>query len=225
MGQLRPARRAAAPRVALTAALAASAACGGGADRPAPPPPAAPAADPVPNAAAPAAPGRVVDSILPMAEQLRRFRADLGPAPAALAGGAASREALVRAYARAVEARDTVALRRMVLSRAEFAFLYFPESPLARRPYEVPPALLWFQITEGSNKGVVRALRRLGGRPLGYAGHACEGPPKPEGPNRLWERCRVRVVRAPGDTAALRLFGSVLERGGRYKFVGYANDF
>jgi hypothetical protein len=223
MGQFRSARRAAAVRAALTAALAAPAACGGAADRPAPP--AAPAPNPPPNAAAPAPPGRVVDSIVPMAEQLRRFRAGLGPAPAALDGGAVSREALVRAYVRAVEARDTAALRRMVLSRAEFAFLYFPESPLARRPYEVPPGLLWFQITEGSNKGIVRALRRLGGRPLGYGGHACEGAPKREGPNRLWERCRVRVVRAPGDTAALRLFGSVLERGGRYKFVGYANDF
>jgi hypothetical protein len=31
-------------------------------------------------------------------------------------------------------------------------------------------------------------------------------------------------VRAPGDTATARLFGSVLERDGTFKFVSYAND-
>jgi hypothetical protein len=160
-----------------------------------------------------------------MPELLRRFRADLGPAPAALAGGAASREALVRAFVRAVETRDTAAFRRLTLSRAEFAYLYFPDSPLARPPYEMPPALLWFQLTEGSHKGVGRLLARLGGAPLGYAGHRCAAPPERQGANRLWERCTVRLVGAPGDTAVRRLFGPIVARGGRFKFLGYANDY
>jgi hypothetical protein len=217
----------------LCAALAAGAGCGrapdpGGAS--AAPTAAAqtavtPAAAAPPRAAAPAPPGRVVDSILPMPELLRRFRADLGPAPAALGGGAPSREALVRAFVRAVEARDTAALRRLVLSRAEFAYLYFPESPVSRPPYSAPPALAWFQLVEGSNKGGGRLLARLGGRPLGYAGHRCEGPGERQGANRVWARCTVRLARAAGDTAERRLFGSVVARGGRYKFASYANDF
>lgn len=181
-----------------------------------------------PAAAAPpaavAASAGVVDSIVPIDEALRRFRADLGAPPAAL-DGERSRDALVRRFVRAVETRDTSALRAMALSRAEFAYLYYPESPLSRRPYEEPPALLWFRIQEGSNAGAVRLLRRLGGAPSGFVSHACERAPEREGPNALWERCRVRRVRAPGDTVEERLFGSIVARDGRYKFVSYANDF
>jgi hypothetical protein len=169
------------------------------------------------------APG-VVDSIVPIAEALRRFRADLGPAPGRL-DGAPSRDALVRRFVRAVETSDTNALRAMTLSRAEFAYLYYPESPLSRPPYEEPPALLWFRVSEGSSTGIVRVLRRYGGRSLGYRSYACEPTPKREGANTLWERCRVRHVRAPGDTVEERLFGSVVARGGRFEFVSYANDF
>jgi hypothetical protein len=160
-----------------------------------------------------------------MPELLRRFREGLGPAPEALAGGAGSREALVRRFVRAVETRDSAAFRAMMLTRAEFAYLYFPESPLARAPYEAPPALLWFQMTEGSNKGAGRLLARLGGRPLGYAGYRCPDAPARQGANRVWERCTVRVVRAPGDTVDRRLFGSIVERAGQFKFASYANEF
>ena len=166
----------------------------------------------------------VVDSIIPIDEALRRFRADLGAAPTTL-DGERSRDALVRRFVRAVETRDTSALRAMALSRAEFAYLYYPESPLSRRPYEEPPALLWFRIQEGSSAGAVRVLRRHGGAPLGFVSYGCEGAPKREGASAFWERCRVRRVRAPGDTVDERLFGSIVARDGRYKFVSYANDF
>jgi hypothetical protein len=214
----RPSRSLPARWAAAVLAAGSAAACGREAPRP-PAPPNAPATPP-----AVAARPQVVDSILPIPELLRRFRADLGPDPQRLAGGAESREALVRRFARAVETLDTAAVRELVLSRREFAYLYYPETPLARPPYEAPPALLWFQISEGSNKGVTRLLRRLGGRPLGVVDHACAATPERQGPNRLWQRCTVRHVRAPGDTVRARMFGSVIERGGRYKFVSYAND-
>ena len=85
-------------------------------------------------------------------------------------------------------------------------------------------ALLWFRMSEASNTGIGRVLARHGARPLGYVSHRCEPAPKREGANALWGRCRVRRVRAPGDTVEERLFGSVVSRGGRYKFVSYAND-
>ena len=166
----------------------------------------------------------VVDSLIPIPELLRRFRVGLEPAPTGLEHAAPSRDVLVRRFVRAVEAQDTAAIRDLVLSRREFAYLYYPSSPLAQRPYEEPPALLWFQLSEGSNKGIVRVLRRLGGRSLGVLSYHCEPSPTRQGDNRLWQRCAVRRVRAPGDTVEARLFGSVVERGGRFKFVSYAND-
>ena len=217
VSSLGAARRAAAALVTL----ATTGACAG-ADTPTARPPAAPATATAPTAAA--APVGVVDSILPMPELLRRFRADLGADPGRLTGGASSRAALVRRFADAVAAEDTATLRELTVSRREFAYLVYPTHPLARPPYALPPALLWFQIGEGSQKGITRLLRRHGGRPLGIVGHACEAEPERQGENRVWARCTVRQVRGPGDTVTARLFGSVLARGGVFKFVGYAND-
>ena len=64
--------------------------------------------------------GRVVDSILPREEALRRFREGLAPVDS-LAGGAGSRDELVAAFVRGIAAADTAAIARMAVSRAEFA--------------------------------------------------------------------------------------------------------
>ncbi|HEX8452934.1 MAG TPA: hypothetical protein VF647_12610 [Longimicrobium sp.] len=168
-------------------------------------------------AAPPAAQSVVVDSIFPPAEAMRRFRAGL-PEVDSLSGGATSRGELVRRFVRAVETQDTAELRTLLMNRAEFAYLYFPTSRFARPPLRTDPALLWFQMQMNSEKGIVRLLRRHGGADAGFRGHECEDAPVAEGENRLWERCTVRL--AEGED---RWFGTVIERGGRYKMVGYAN--
>jgi hypothetical protein len=162
-----------------------------------------------------------VDSAIPIDEALQRFRQDL-PEVTALNGGLDSREQLVREFVRALGGRDTVALRRMVLTAGEFAWLYYPYSPLSRPPYELSPALMWFQLQGESEKGASRLLSERASRTLRYLGHTC-GSPRVEGKNRVHPSCELRRVTAAGDTVAERLFGLILERDGRYKFVGYAN--
>lgn len=168
-----------------------------------------------------AASGGVVDSSLPVEEHLRRFRAGLSE-PTALRGGAATRDALVRRFLSAVESADTAALATLVLDRAEFAWLYYPHTRYTAAPYELSPALLWFQMQNVSSRSITRLLMRHGGQPLGASGYTC-GPPLLEGPNRVWSDCRV-VLGAPPDTASLRLFGSILEHGGTFKLVSLANE-
>jgi hypothetical protein len=213
-----PCRGVGAARVALVA-LVALGACGR--DRG----PAAPAAPPARAANAPdgvgAAPGAsAVDSVIPRAEEMRRFTADLGPAPVALSGGERSRDALVRRFVQALERRDTANLRRMHLTRAEFAYLYYPSAPVSRPPYDLSPGLFWFQLDGNSNRGIARALAERGGRPLGYAGVDC-ATPVTEGENRVHARCVIHHTGAGGRDEML--FGSILERGGRFKFISYAN--
>jgi len=180
--------------------------------------PDAPAAPPAAHSSAPPA---VVDSILPPEEAMRRFRAGLAEVDS-LSGGASSRGELVRRFVRAVEKQDTAELRTLLLNRAEFAYLYFPGSRFSRPPLRTDPALLWFQMQMNSEKGIVRLLRRKGGTDAGLRGHECEDAPVVEGENRLWEKCTVRVTEG-GVERADRWFGSVIERGGRYKLVSYAN--
>ena len=164
---------------------------------------------------------RQIDSAVPIDEALRRFRQDL-PKQEALRGGLVSREKLVREFVHALEVQDTAALRRMVLSAAEFAWLYYPSSPLSRPPYELAPALMWFQLQGESERGASRLLTERSGRPLQYIDHACSAP-RVEGRNRIHSHCELRHLTPVGDTVAERLFGLIIQRDGSHKFVSYAN--
>lgn len=136
--------------------------------------------------------------------------------------GADGREELVRRFVGALEQRDTATLKLLVLSRAEFAFLYYPTAREALPPYELPPEVMWFRLVGESEQGLQLALERFGGRSVGYGGHHC-GEPRQEGANTLWGWCRVQSTAPDGQTADLALFGLIVERAGRYKFVSYAN--
>jgi len=195
------------------AALLALAACRADA-----PPEQAPPAAPPPAAA----PAGVVDSIHSPEEALRRFREGV-PEVASLAGGARSRDELVRRFIRAVERRDTAELRSIVVTRAEFAYLLYPESRFSRPPTRMEPALLWFQMQMNSEKGISRVVRRHGGADTGFAGYACEAEPRVEGATRLWEECSIRRSDAERGEHSIRWFGSIVERGGHYKLMSYAN--
>jgi hypothetical protein len=163
-----------------------------------------------------------VDSALPMDEALRRFRADLGTPPAALSPAFRSREALVRTLVEVVERSDTVGLVPLVLTSAEFAYMYYPTNPLARPPYALAPALMWLRLQE-SNRRAAFALMRAHGGPLGYVGHECTHSER-QGANTIWSDCKVRRRAADGAERSERLFGTIIERDGRYKFVGLNNE-
>lgn len=165
-----------------------------------------------------------VDSILPMDEAIRRFREGL-PEVERLTGGARSREELVTAFIRAVQSGDTTALRGMLVSRAEYAYLYFPSSIYMNKPYELAPGLAWFMNMQNSEKGITRVMRRLGGQDLGFDGYECTDEVT-EGANTFWRSCTVSY-RDPErkSRVARRLFGAIIERGGQHKFLSYANDF
>jgi hypothetical protein len=168
-------------------------------------------------------PGYVIDSVLPVEEELRRFRAGLGTAPVALEGGARSREALVRRFFDALASADTAALRSMLLSRAEFAYLIYPSSPYTHEPYRQPPGLVWMQLRSATARGGHRLLERARG--FQYHSHRCDAEPAREGQNYLWRHCRAKVLAAPGHTAQMALFGVIVERGGRFKFASYDTDY
>jgi hypothetical protein len=162
-----------------------------------------------------------VDSLISREEALRRFRTGLTPAES-LSGDVVSRDALVRRYVRSIEKRDTAELRRLLLTRSEFAYLYYPTNPQALPPYDLSPDLMWFMLSTGSEKGVSRTLSQFGGQRLGYGGYICDSVPSHQGANNVWGPCTVRLHPVGGDSISERLFGLIVERGGRYKFVSYA---
>lgn len=169
-------------------------------------------------------PGYVVDSLHPIEDEIRRFQQEAGEPPGGFSFGATSSGALVTAFVRALEQNDTTALARLVVNRKEFGYLVYPSSPNVRPPYRQSPELVWLQRSAATNKGAARLLSRFGGHSLDYAGHTCPGAPVREGANTLWSACFVNSASpTSGDTTRLRLFGPIIERGGRYKFLSLAN--
>ena len=172
-----------------------------------------------------AQPGYIVDSILPIEEQLRRFRAGVPDTVRELAGGASSQDALVRTFLRGLSASDTAALVRLTISRAEFGWLIYPNSPLSAPPYRLAPDLAWMQHAAASGTGLTRLLERLGGSGVQLLSWECEEGPLMEGANRVWRGCAVRFERPGAEQQTLRLFSSIIERQGRFKILSYANGF
>ena len=175
------------------------------------------------NIRAVVAAGGVVDSILPIAEHLRRFRATAGERPDTLRHASPTAKLLLDRWARALSARDTTALNQMLLDRAEFAWLYYPDAKMSKPPYEAPPGLLWGQLLASSNTGVHKLLNKFGGASLSIRSFTCPRAAEIEGDNRLHEGCIVRLKAGQSSVAPNRFFGTIIERNERFKFIGYAN--
>jgi hypothetical protein len=165
-----------------------------------------------------------VDTLRPPSEALSLFRDGL-PIADSLSGGAPSRDSLVARFVDAVARQDTAAIRAMVLDRAEYGWIYFPSLQRMNPGTNMQPEVMWMLHAQESEKGITRVMRRLGGGQARFGAYACEAAPQVEGPNRYWHACTVEVSAQDGEKATLKLFGSLIERGGRWKIVSYTNDF
>lgn len=207
-------------RNAISALLLASAACTGGEALPA----AEQGGGAPPATSANLWGGAVVDSALPISEALRRFQASVPePAPASLRGGAASLDELLERLVAAYAGGDAAALDSLGLTRAEFGYLYYPESPYPEPPYGLAPDLLWHLIEQGGARGAARARERLGGRGAHLVGHRCSAPARMAGPGRVWGPCFASIRYADGAEEELQLVNAALERDGRFKLVTFDN--
>jgi hypothetical protein len=162
------------------------------------------------------------DTSVSIAEALRKFRSTLTETPNRLATTAPTREALVRQFMRAVTSGDTAGLRAMQITRAEFAYLVYPDNRQSRPPYELEPDLMWMQIGGSNALGVRHLLRELGGHPAEYVDHRCTRTDH-DGRTTIHSLCLVRFRSSGGQLDEQQLFGSIIERDGRFKFLSYAN--
>jgi hypothetical protein len=159
----------------------------------------------------------VIKSAPTIESELAAFRSDMTVAPRSLVG-APTRDSLVRLFQKALASNDSTALKRLEITREQFAYLYYPESKLARPPYELNPQTMWMQIDAQRQRGLRLLLARYGGRKLKVRGLECR---QPERENAVViHQCLV----VTSDAATpMQLFGSILERDDQFKFVGYAN--
>lgn len=74
-----------------------------------------------------------------------------------------------------------------------------------------------------SQKGATRLLNRYSGKELRIVRNDRKTPARIDGRNVLWDDCVQRVLEGR-DTVAIRLFGGIYERNGRFKIFSYSND-
>lgn len=173
---------------------------------------------------APAAPtAGVVDSILPPEVALERFLAGEERTDS-LSGGAPDIVALTNELFSALESKDSEKLAKLVVTKAEYGSLYYPTSVYSRKPYELDPAIAWMLNAENNAKAARRLIERLGGRGVEFDEVKC-GRATSEGGNRFHLDCLVSYRTSAGARETRQLFGSVMERGNRAKFLSLAGDF
>ena len=168
-------------------------------------------------------PGYIIDSLLPVGEEIRRFQASIPVRPTAFSNGVRSRSELVKQFLRALEQNDTTALVKLVVDRAEFAYLVYPTSPNVAPPYHQSPDLVWLSRSASTDKALGRLFSRFGGKPLRYTGFTCPDSSDRQQANTLWSGCVVEWADAAGSTIRLRMFGPIIAREGRFKFLSLTN--
>jgi hypothetical protein len=167
-------------------------------------------------------PGYVIDSVFTPEENLRRFQATVAaPADNRLSGGAPSTDALLRRYWALLDAGDTLAMTPLIVSRAEYAYVYFPES--IEGASGMPPAVGWELIVRQSGRGLTRALFQAQRGPATVLRTLCSDEPRRMGKSVVYGPCGV-VIRRDGTEETLWLAKTLIERDGVHKLLGLQNE-
>jgi hypothetical protein len=167
-------------------------------------------------------PGYVIDSVFTPEENLRRFQATVtAPSGNRVSGGAPSTDALLRRYWALLAAGDTLGMTPLIVSRAEYAYLYFPES--VEGASGMPPAVGWELIVRQSGRGLSRALFQAQRGPAPIVRTICSDEPRVMGKSKLYGPCGV-VIRRDGTEETLWIAKSLLERDGVHKLLGLQNE-
>jgi hypothetical protein len=108
------------------------------------------------------------------------------------------------------------------VTKPELAYLVYPELPVSRAPYRQPPEIAWL-LMQASTGGAISKLVNKAADRFELLGYRCAVAPEIEGAVTVTRGCVVRV-REDGTERELRLFGRIVERGGRWRFLGLDGD-
>lgn len=145
-------------------------------------------------------------------------------APAPLPNSRESPEALSRAVLAAIEARDADALRSLALTREEFFDRIWPELPAARPERNLSPSFVWGDLNQKSNISLRDTLSAHGGRTYEFVSIRFLGETTQYDSYRVQRESELTVKEPSGTERQIRLFGSMIEKGGRYKVFSYVID-
>jgi hypothetical protein len=147
-----------------------------------------------------------------------------GPSVLPLVNTHSSPSSLANAVLNAFERRDLNALRTLAISEQEFHDHLWPELPSARTERNLPFSYVWGDLHQKSEAALGGTLASRGGQHYDLVGvHFLGGTTQYK--SYLVHRQTALTVKDPsGYQQQLRLFGSILEKDGKFKIFSYVLD-
>jgi len=151
-----------------------------------------------------------------------RTGADASSRPLARTFG--SPEAAAAAVTEALARSDRETLRGLALSEHEFRTVVWPELPSSRPEMNLPVAYAWGMLNQTSLGSLGATLGAHGGRHYTVVRVEFAGATTRYESFAVHRDARVIVRAQDGAERRLALFGSLLERDGRFKIFSYVTD-
>ena len=152
------------------------------------------------------------------------FAPGCGRSPS-LEWGLESPQAVAEAVVAALDARDVRALERLSVNEQEFRQLVWPRQPAARPERNIPWEYAWRSLAARSRhqlKGRLSEWTR--GQRFTVVGLKFAGETTDYGAYRVHRRSVVTLRDGMGRLETIRVFGSLIEQGGRYRVFSYVVD-
>jgi hypothetical protein len=143
---------------------------------------------------------------------------------APLAGGASSKLELARGVAVAFGKADVPALHALTLSEQEFRDHVWPELPAARPERNLPFSFVWGDLHQKSEASLSRTLDVARGRSLKVVSVQQLGATTRYQTYVVHRQTQLTIDGGDGRVEQIRLFGSILEKDGRFKVFSYVTD-
>lgn len=156
-----------------------------------------------------------------------RADADLPPdaaPPAPFAGSSATPEAAARLALERIAAGDRDGLLGSALTEAEFREVVYPELPASRPERNTSADYLWRGLRQKSENALAFTLDRHAGAPPELLAVDFLGETTDYGSYRVHRKTALTVRAPEGGKTVLRVFGSMIERAGRYKIFSFVTD-
>ena len=144
--------------------------------------------------------------------------------PAPLPGSAKTPEATARLALERIAAGDRGGLLALALTEAEFREVVYPELPASRPERNTSADYLWRGLRQKSRNALASTLDRHAGPPLELLAVDFLGETTDYGTYRVHRRTALTVRAPDGGKTVVRVFGSMIERGGEYKIFSFVTD-
>ena len=135
-----------------------------------------------------------------------------------------SPEALSEAVLAALGDNDIATLRTLALDELEFRTAVWPDLPASRPERNVPFDYAWGDLHQKSNNSLRRLVARFGGRRYELVKVRFAGETTPYRSYKVHRETILDLRNEQGEAVRLALFGSILERDGKFKLFSYVVD-